>query len=445
MSYQIKSKSTANYLQRNGFIMVPNLLIDYQNELGITDDEMLFLIKIMKNTANWRLHDSDISSSVSTKTLQRRRKSLKDKGLIDYKTITVTNSLGQKFNDGINYDLSKLENKLQEISNKIEEKKLEEIKKEIKENNLNIEDIDAISESPLLKFKEDWKNVYGTKYDLTKQEREEYNKLSADDKEYMKYIFNYCISNNLLSKITPRLSLFLKTSFRMNDLRNWCNENISEFKDYLTKIKEEDINKPVLSDEELLEKFKEKIGPVEEEKERELSDENGLTENEMMKLFDDLTSTKYMPLAKKLYEKFTGEILTIGESYFDDVYNRIYSVLIENNSFEEKDLNNELILKQIKSELKNASQSRDLWNNGEPVPELNFSTPVIGIIPDEQKIEKTEFESLFDETPMEKLIKRKEEYHQKILNVANINTALKTEEEILREWEEHPEILDEFC
>ena len=71
MSY-IKSNPTTNYLQRNGFIMVSNLLIDYQEELGITDDELVFITKIMKNSSGWRLHDCDISKTVSSKTLQSK-------------------------------------------------------------------------------------------------------------------------------------------------------------------------------------------------------------------------------------------------------------------------------------------------------------------------------------------------------------------------------------
>ena len=52
----IKSTPNSNYLQRNGFVMVSNLLIDYQEDLGITDDELVFITKVMKNTSSWRLH-----------------------------------------------------------------------------------------------------------------------------------------------------------------------------------------------------------------------------------------------------------------------------------------------------------------------------------------------------------------------------------------------------
>ena len=304
MSY-IKSNPTTNYLQRNGFIMVSNLLIDYQEELGITDDELVFITKIMKNSSGWRLHDCDISKTVSSKTLQRRRKSLKEKGLLDYKTITITNSLGQKFNDGIMYDLSKLEEKLQSISDKIESEKINQIKQEIEDNGLEVSEdlVEEISETPLSKFQKDWYNYYGTKYELSKAERDEFNSLKPEIKNCFKYVFQYCIDKNLLSKITPRISLFLKTKFRLNDLISWCKNN-EEIPVFNTLNKEEKQEKTT-------------------EEEKELVDNNGLTEKDMNEIFDDLTGKKYMPAAKKVYRELTGELLTIGESYYDDIYTRI--------------------------------------------------------------------------------------------------------------------------
>ena len=355
----IKSTPNSNYLQRNGFVMVSNLLIDYQEELGITDDELVFITKVMKNTSSWRLHDSDISKSVSSKTLQRRRKSLKEKGLLEYKTVTITNSLGQKFNDGIMYDLSKLEQKLQEISNKIEEKKVETIKKEIKENNIDLtdEDFSTITESSLLKYQKDWYNYYRTKYELSKQERDEYNKLSPFDKRYFKYVFEYCSENNLLSKITPRLSLFLKTKFRMNDLKNWCNENKAEF-----KINQEKEETP-LSDKELLDKWAEQSKDLmpKEEIEKELTDDNGLTEDEMKQLFEDLTGNKYLPAAKKVYEMEIGKELILGEPYYVEKFNKIFAVLMENGIYDPDKINVGYVLSMCN--LKGSSDVQDVWTN----------------------------------------------------------------------------------
>lgn len=418
MSY-IKSNPTTNYLQRNGFIMVSNLLIDYQEELGITDDELVFITKIMKNSSGWRLHDCDISKTVSSKTLQRRRKSLKEKGLLDYKTITITNSLGQKFNDGIMYDLSKLEEKLQSISDKIESEKINQIKQEIEDNGLEVSDdlVEEISETPLSKFQKDWYNYYGTKYELSKAERDEFNSLKPEIKNCFKYVFQYCIDKNLLSKITPRISLFLKTKFRLNDLISWCKDNAEI--PVFTSNKEE--------------KQEEAI-----EEEKELVDNNGLTEKDMNEIFDDLTGKKYMPAAKKVYRELTGELLTIGESYYDDIYTRIYAVLMANDVYDPD--KTDAYLEQIKKEIEHASDSRDLWNNGEPVPELKFSSG-IGLLEDEKKKEE---DPVFGDLFINKVKEAKEDYNFRLAEESKKEIGKLTEAEILKRFEENPEELEEL-
>ena len=418
MSY-IKSNPTTNYLQRNGFIMVSNLLIDYQEELGITDDELVFITKIMKNSSGWRLHDCDISKTVSSKTLQRRRKSLKEKGLLDYKTITITNSLGQKFNDGIMYDLSKLEEKLQSISDKIESEKINQIKQEIEDNGLEVSDdlVEEISETPLSKFQKDWYNYYGTKYELSKAERDEFNSLKPEIKNCFKYVFQYCIDKNLLSKITPRISLFLKTKFRLNDLISWCKDNAEI--PVFTSNKEE-------KQEETT------------EEEKELVDNNGLTEKDMNEIFDDLTGKKYMPAAKKVYRELTGELLTIGESYYDDIYTRIYAVLMANDVYDPD--KTDAYLEQIKKEIEHASDSRDLWNNGEPVPELKFSSG-IGLLEDEKKKEE---DPVFGDLFINKVKEAKDDYNFRLTEESKKEIGKLTEAEILKRFEENPEELEEL-
>ena len=418
MSY-IKSNPTTNYLQRNGFIMVSNLLIDYQEELGITDDELVFITKIMKNSSGWRLHDCDISKTVSSKTLQRRRKSLKEKGLLDYKTITITNSLGQKFNDGIMYDLSKLEEKLQSISDKIESEKINQIKQEIEDNGLEVSDdlVEEISETPLSKFQKDWYNYYGTKYELSKVERDEFNSLKPEIKNCFKYVFQYCIDKNLLSKITPRISLFLKTKFRLNDLISWCKNN-AEIPAFISN-KEEKQEEPA-------------------EEEKELVDNNGLTEKDMNEIFDDLTGKKYMPAAKKVYRELTGELLTIGESYYDDIYTRIYAVLMANNVYDPD--KTDAYLEQIKKEIEHASDSRDLWNNGEPVPELKFSSG-IGLLEDEKKKEE---DPVFGDLFINKVKEAKDDYNFRLAEESKKEIGKLTEAEILKRFEENPEELEEL-
>jgi len=436
----IKSAPNSNYLQRNGFIMVSNLLIDYQEELGITDDELVFITKIMKNTSNWRLHDCDISRAVSSKTLQRRRKSLKEKGLLEYKTVTITNSLGQKFNDGIMYDLSKLEQKLQEISNKIEDKKVETIKKEIKENNIELEDEDfnTIMESSLIKYKKDWYNFYGTKYELSKQERDEYNKLSPIEKRYFKYVFEYCTANNLLSKITPRLSLFLKTKFRMNDLRNWCNENKDEFK--ITPEKEE----APLNDKELLDKWAEQSKNLmpKEEVEKDLTDDNGLTEDEMKQLFEDLTGNKYLPAAKRIYSKIFGYDLILGEPYYVEKFNRIFAVLMENGLYDPEKIDVGYVLSMCN--LDGCSKEQDIWTNESfENKDLEVKNGLSMMEDDKEQEEDPVFGNLFDKSLSDK-IKEQEKYHQKIQEDAIDKTKKMSSEDIMKLWADDPKELDNF-
>lgn len=240
----LHSSVTQNYLTRNGFIMVSNLLIDYQEELGITDLELNFIIKIMKNKPGFYIHDSDLDPKVCSKTLQRRRSSLKQKGILLYSIIKEQNPDTNTFvTKGISYDLSPLEEKLQKISNKIEERKQKEIKQEIKVQKLIVEETE---DSPLSDYKKDFENYYGIPYVLNDYEINKYNSLSEENKKMLSYVFLYCKKNNLLENVVPRLSLFFKTSFRFTDLRRFCLENgyISdeEFKTVAeTRLEQEEI------------------------------------------------------------------------------------------------------------------------------------------------------------------------------------------------------------
>lgn len=215
-----------NYIQRNGFVMVSNLLLDYQEELDISDSELLFLIKIMKNKNGYAIHDKDLDATVCTKTLSRRRNALKEKGLLNFSTIKSQDPVTGTFKtDGISYDLSPLEEKLQKISDSIELQKEEVIKKHIIKSNKVVE---TTEDSPLEAYKKDYLNYYGSEYILNEFELKEYNKLSAEEKKYISYIFDYCSDNNLFGKIVPRLSLFFKARFRFDELKRYCKENGKE-------------------------------------------------------------------------------------------------------------------------------------------------------------------------------------------------------------------------
>ena len=220
---KIYSTPVRNYIQRNGFVMVSNLLLDFQQELGITESELSFIIKIMKNKNGYAIHDKDLDSTVCTKTLSRKRNSLKEKGLLRFSIIKSQDPITGTFKtDGISYDLSPLEEKLQIISDKIESEREEKIKQHlVKENKV----VETTEDSPLETFKKDYLNYYGIEYILNEYELKKYNSLTNEEKNMISYIFNYCSDNDLFGKIVPRLSLFFKTKFRFDELRRYCREN----------------------------------------------------------------------------------------------------------------------------------------------------------------------------------------------------------------------------
>lgn len=223
MIEKICASPVKNYIQRNGFVMVSNLLIDYQQELGITEMELSFLIKVMKNRNGYAIHDSDLDSSVSSRTLSRRRISLRDKGYLKFSTIKEQDPTTGIFKTkGISYDLSPLEEKLQAISDKLAEKQEVEIEQEIKAKNYVVEQAEK---SPLETFKRNYYKFYGVPYNLSDFEIKKYNSLSEENKQMIGQIFNYCQDNNLFGKVVPRLSLFFKTAFRFADLKKYCINN----------------------------------------------------------------------------------------------------------------------------------------------------------------------------------------------------------------------------
>src|SRR5574344_1398640 len=115
--------------------MISNLIMDNQVRLNITNEEFAFIVKIYRHVKRYKRNDSDIDSTVSTRTLQRRRKSLKDTGLINYTVYRKRDDSGHITTDGISYDLSPLEEKLQAIhieNLSKKELKVEKIQKERK-------------------------------------------------------------------------------------------------------------------------------------------------------------------------------------------------------------------------------------------------------------------------------------------------------------------------
>ena len=220
---EVYSSVVKNYIQRNGFVMVSNLLLDFQDELGITEGELVFIIKILRNKTNLSIHDEELDSSVSSRTLSRRRNSLKEKGLLNFSVLKKQNENGKFQTAGISYDLSPLEKKLQELSDILESKKKSYIQQEITEQEIIVEDNEE--NSPLIEYQKEYEDYYGVPYQFNKFEISKYNSLSDENKKLIAYIFEYCRANNLLDKIVPRLSLFFKTTFRFADLKKWYLNN----------------------------------------------------------------------------------------------------------------------------------------------------------------------------------------------------------------------------
>lgn len=219
----VKSCSVSNYIQRDGFVMVSNLLISYQEELNITNRELTFLIKVMKHKENYKLHDTRLDPTVSPRTLQRCRKSLTDKGLLTYKVWKYTDEKGHIHTEGITYDLSQLEEKLQQISNKIAEEKDIEATKEA-ENYI----IEYGEDSPMAEFVTSWENHYGDNYILSPLEKNWYNGLKPEEQECIGRIFEYCEDYKLFKEITPRLALFMKNKYRFDQLKSFCEDKPKE-------------------------------------------------------------------------------------------------------------------------------------------------------------------------------------------------------------------------
>lgn len=219
---KIFTSPVKNYIQRNGFVMVSNLLIEYQQDLKIDDKELSFIIKIMKNNAIF-IHDKELDSTVCSKTLSRRRNSLKKKGILNFTVVKQQDpETGIFCTQGISYDLSPLENKLQDISNKLEKKRQKEAEKIIRENKFIVSSSEI---EPLNNLIENYQNYYNEIYNPSKLEIDWYNSLNNKEKEIFKYVFDWLVDSKLLGKIKPRLALFIKAKFRFEELKKYCEEN----------------------------------------------------------------------------------------------------------------------------------------------------------------------------------------------------------------------------
>ena len=118
-----------NYIYEYGYVMISNLLVDYQNQLQLTNDEVMFIIKVFRHKNGYKLHDSVLDDTISSKTLQRRRKSLVEKGYLEFKVMKSIDNNGKIITDGIVYDFTALDVALSHLASDLSEmeaqKKLE--------------------------------------------------------------------------------------------------------------------------------------------------------------------------------------------------------------------------------------------------------------------------------------------------------------------------------
>jgi len=220
-----------NHIQDYGYFIVPNLLIDKRNNLGIDDGELSFLLIISRFSSGWTLRDEQIDAQTSSRTMQRRRKSLKEKGLIDFYERKVKTEKGW-VNYGIVYDLTPLENKLNELYNNEINKKKEENPEYAIEEILTFykEKLDLfIKNCPISireKIEEPWINMKEW-YNL-KSDYDNLLELSEDVLDIVRIsiskidlylLYHFSVENP--KQIVPRLSLFLKNPKYFYDLVNF--------------------------------------------------------------------------------------------------------------------------------------------------------------------------------------------------------------------------------
>lgn len=214
-----------NYIYEYGYVMISNLLLDYQNELKLTNDEVMFIIKVFRHKNGYKLHDSILDSTLSTKTLQRRRKSLVEKGYLEYRITKSTDNNGNIITEGIVYDFTALDIALSHLASSISEK--EEQKKLEKETTIIPVIEPIINKSDVIEsFKDEYKKKYKKDYNLSREEKEAIKKLSKREVDALKYIFEYFEENkdNLPKDFSPRIIFFTKVGWRMEQLISFADE-----------------------------------------------------------------------------------------------------------------------------------------------------------------------------------------------------------------------------
>ncbi len=103
-----------NILQR-GFTAIPNLLLERQIDLNLSDNEVLFYIKCYMIHSKKYVKNKDLSMACSGKTIQRIKQSLCEKGYLASEELYLKDEKGRIMGVGTKYDWMGLVKKLDNL------------------------------------------------------------------------------------------------------------------------------------------------------------------------------------------------------------------------------------------------------------------------------------------------------------------------------------------
>lgn len=241
--------TTGNALFDGGVTLVPDLLLDtkIQEKLELSDDEVLFIIKILKYQKEGPVTDELLFGQKASKSAQRRRSSLIEKG---YLIVTPKKSYcpttKRYRTEYLEYDLSPLFNILDCPSSVAQEKAAKTYQRKTSEEMLHdlkvcsgneeVEEVDEgysiawnaketfnelepeIKDSLEIFFKE-YQDFYGKKYVASVKDLTVSDSILKNAKHIMDYIKT---SSSWDSNFNPRLVFFNKVSFRKKELEQFA-------------------------------------------------------------------------------------------------------------------------------------------------------------------------------------------------------------------------------
>jgi len=255
-----------NYLTDYGYFATSNLLIDKQEELGLDDKELLFIIKVSRYSTGWVIKDANLTGK-SSRTYQRIRNTLKAKGYLktnEHKKKDRTT--GKWINGGISYDLSGLNKALEElyeiiVEDRIKDKENDNAVVYINDNSreeeklpkklkhlLNIwresyerfhkECPEEIRETVTRRWinQKSYKPIKRDFYHLTTLTDDEIKQLEIGFKHLDKYLINELSYGDFIyngEQMIPKISLFIGSSYQYQKLIDFAKEEEIELGDYV--------------------------------------------------------------------------------------------------------------------------------------------------------------------------------------------------------------------